>query len=75
MCHQSDREDGVHPTIYAGTHSSQVQVHKCSLIDIQAEWYVMDNEEVNKTKQLMTGLLCTVVQVVHCMKFPVGKGA
>lgn len=52
-----------------------MQVHKCSLIDIQAEWYVMDNEEVNKTKQLMTGLLCTVVQVVHCMKFPVGKGA
>lgn len=31
----------------------------------------MGNAEVNKTEQMMTGLLGTVVQVVHCIKLPV----
>lgn len=30
---------------------------------------------MNKTQQLMTWLPCTVVQVVHCTKVPVRKGA
>lgn len=35
----------------------------------------MGSAEVNKTEQTMTGLLGTVVQVVHCIKVPVKKGA